>query len=79
MKGKTRVAFAVAFAVLLAAVSSSAHHSFSGVFDAAKVVYVKGVITRFDAVNPHSIMYVDGTGENGEVEHWALEKRVATR
>ena len=73
MRGKMRIAFAAAFALLLAGGSSFAHHSFEGVFDANKVVRVKGVITRFEAVNPHSILYVDAKGENGDVQHWALE------
>jgi hypothetical protein len=73
MKGKMRIAAAVTAALLLAAGSSFAHHSFGGVFDANKVVNISGVIAKFDRVNPHSIMYVDAKGENGEVEHWALE------
>jgi hypothetical protein len=73
VKQEARVAFAAGFAVLLAAGPSFAHHSFAGVFDADKVVNVKGVMVRFDWVNPHSIIYVESRNPNGEVERWALE------
>ena len=73
MRQKARVMFAAGFAVLLAAGPSFAHHSFAGVFDANKVVNVKGVMVKFDWVNPHSIIYVDSPTPNGEVERWALE------
>ena len=46
-----------AIAALLDAGSLSAHHSFSGVFDAQKVLTVKGGVTRFEWVNPHSFIY----------------------
>ena len=73
MTQKARIALAVGFAALLHAGSLAAHHSFAGEFDAQKVFTVKGVITRFERINPHSFIYVDAKGENGQVERWALE------
>ena len=73
MAQKLRIALAVGFAALLDAGSLSAHHSFEGEFDAQKVFTVKGVVTRFEWINPHSFIYVDAKGENGHVERWALE------
>src|SRR5262252_5209196 len=72
MSTRKRVACAVAVAASLAR-PLAAHHSFSGVFDGNKVVRIKGVISRFDAVNPHSIMYVDSWADDGSPERWALE------
>ena len=72
MTQKARVALAVGVAALLDT-GLSAHHSFSGEFDGQKVLTVKGVVTRFEWVNPHSFLYVDAKDENGQVEHWALE------
>ena len=69
----TRIALAVGIAAVLDAGFVSAHHSFSGEFDAAKLTTVRGVVTRFDWINPHSFIYVDAKLENGQVEHWALE------
>ena len=73
MTQRTRVALAVGVAALVGAGSLSAHHSFGGEFDAQKVLTVKGVVTRFELINPHSFIYVDAKGENGQVQRWALE------
>ena len=72
MTQRVPIALAVGVAALLAG-SLSAHHSFSGEFDGQKVLTVKGVVTRFEWVNPHSFIYVDAKDENGHVERWALE------
>ena len=34
---------------------------------------VRGVITRVDWVNPHSWIYVDAKGPDGEMAHWRFE------
>ena len=73
MKHKARVSMAVGVAALLNAGSLAAHHSFEGEFDAQKVFTVKGVVTRFERINPHSFIYVDAKGEDGQLERWALE------
>ena len=73
MTHKARMAVAVGIGALLHAGSLAAHHSFEGEFDAQKVFTVKGVVTRFERINPHSFIYVDAKGENGHVERWALE------
>ena len=73
MTQKARMALAVGVAALLNAGSLAAHHSFEGEFDAQKVFTVKGTVTRFERINPHSFIYVDAKGENGHVERWALE------
>jgi hypothetical protein len=49
-----------------------AHHSLAQ-FETTTAVRVKGVITRFEQVNPHSILFVDQKGGNGETERWAVE------
>src|SRR4029450_2565826 len=63
--------------VILAAVSTagtlSAHHAFAPTFDADKVVRIKGVVTRFEWVNPHSYIIVDLKGDDGKTDQWALE------
>lgn len=73
MKGATRIAIGVLLAGVCGGASLFAHHSFEGVFDGNRVWRIKGVITRFEAVNPHSIIFLDVMGENGTVERWALE------
>jgi len=69
---KTSISLVVAFAALFTAGSLFAHHSFVQ-FDGEKIVNLKGVVTRFAWVNPHSLIFVDAKGVDGKVEHWALE------
>jgi hypothetical protein len=49
------------------------HHAFAPMFDGEKVVRVKGVVTRFEWVNPHTFIIVDLKSADGKTERWALE------
>ncbi len=68
-----RVGIAVTSLVLLAATSASAHHSFSGQFNADDPVSFEGVVTRIEWQNPHVWFYVDAVDEDGNVVHWEAE------
>lgn len=69
-----RLCFAVAGAVLLlAAIPGEAHHSFAAEFDIGKPVNVHGTVTKVDWVNPHSWIYVDVKGVDGNVTNWHFE------
>jgi len=50
-----------------------AHHSFSAEFDSAKPVTLEGTVVKMDFVNPHSWLYLDVVGADGQVQHWAVE------
>jgi hypothetical protein len=50
-----------------------AHHAFAAEFDATKPVRVQGVIVRLEWTNPHSWIFVDAKGADGQVQHWAFE------
>jgi len=64
----------LAFAGLLSvSVPSEAHHAFSAEFDSAQPMEVKGTVTKFELVNPHSWLYVDVTASDGNVTHWGFE------
>jgi hypothetical protein len=50
-----------------------AHHSFAAEYDADKPVELKGVITKWEWVNPHSHVYIDVKDPNGKVTSWLVE------
>jgi hypothetical protein len=60
--------------VALFAVSSSmfAHHGTAN-YDMTKVVTVKGTVTDFQFINPHTLILFDVKNEKGIVEHWQAE------
>jgi hypothetical protein len=49
-----------------------AHHGRSN-YDMTATATVKGVVTEFQWVNPHALILVDVTGEDGKVEKWVGE------
>ena len=50
-----------------------AHHSSAPFYDDTKSVEVIGVVQRFVFRNPHSFLYVEAPGENGETVEWEIE------
>lgn len=69
-----KLANAIAIAGLLAlAQPVSAHHAFSAEFDAEQPIEVKGTVTKFELVNPHSWLYLDVKQPDGTVANWGFE------
>jgi hypothetical protein len=58
--------------VIAAAGSLLAHHSL-GNYDTTTPVRVKGTISEFHQLNPHSIIYLEEKGTDGENHRWAVE------
>jgi hypothetical protein len=64
-----------ALALALAAVAAPtawSHHS-AAMFNSEVVLTLKGTVTRFDYLNPHSWLYVNVEGEDGTVTEWGFE------
>ena len=59
--------------MLLAAASASAHHAFSQEFDANRPVKLKGTVTQWELVNPHSWIHLDVKNDDGTVTNWMIE------
>ena len=66
----TRAAFFAA--ILLGAVSASAHHS-AVMFDEQKQVTLEGSVKEFQFTNPHSWLLVDVPNKDGSVTTWGFE------
>ncbi len=63
---------AAAAALLLATMRISAHHAFAAEYDENKRVKVSGTVTKFEWINPHAWLYVDGNAEDDKVS-WSFE------
>jgi hypothetical protein len=55
-----------------AAMPVHAHHS-AKIFDPDTVLALPGTVTRFSWTNPHTYIFVETPGENGELVEWELE------
>lgn len=59
-------------AALISAQSLRAHHSIAN-FDTTTAVRVKGTIVQFHQINPHSFIFLEGAGPDGQIRRWAVE------
>ena len=70
---------ALAIAVSLGASNALAHHSFAPHFDASKPVSISGVVTQFEARNPHSYLHIAAVDENGRTREYKCESNGVTQ
>ena len=59
-------------ATLLAAGSLTAHHALTN-YDTTTAVRVKGTILAFAGINPHTMLFIEGAGPDGQTRRWAVE------
>jgi len=72
MNAKLATTF-MSLALLLIAVPVWAHHAFSAEYDASKPLTLKGKVTKWELVNPHSWIHIDVVGPDGKVTPWMVE------
>ena len=72
MRNRLLLILAAALAVLVVSGPLAAHHG-KAAFDMDKLTVVKGTITKFEFMNPHTLIYIDATNDKGAVEHWIAE------
>lgn len=63
----------VGLCVMLATVPAPAHHSIAAAFDESKSVTLRGVVTKFEWLNPHVYLFMDVSGTGGRTTNWAIE------
>ena len=50
----------------------SAHHGVAA-YDPSKLITVKGVVTDYEFMNPHVLIYVDAKDDAGGIQTWEAE------
>jgi hypothetical protein len=70
MSPKLIAIFSTGVGLLSLSVSSYGHHGTSIVYDLTQSVTISGTVTDFRFVNPHTLIYLDVSGEDGKVASW---------
>src|SRR5882762_8154203 len=72
VKRKLPTLFALIAGFLLVSIPLAAHHG-QAAYDLTKKVTLKGTVTNFVLVNPHSVFSFDATDDQGKVKNWTME------
>jgi hypothetical protein len=77
MNAKRFLIFALLAGLFLSSVPVLAHHS-PAEYDMGKTTTLRGTVTLFEWVNPHSYIYIDVKNDKGEIEKWSGELQALT-
>ena len=70
---RTKLAIMLTGVLLLAAVPVWAHHAFSAEFDVNKPLTLKGTLTKWEMINPHSWFHINVKESDGKLTEWMIE------
>ena len=71
---KLLLGLALGFVAVFVSAPLFAHHGEAN-YDTDKVVSVKGTVSKFEFINPHTLITVDAKNDKGEIEKWSCEAR----
>jgi hypothetical protein len=72
LKVKPFILIALLASLLSLSGSAFAHHGTAN-YDMTKVVTLKGTVTDFQFINPHTLILFDVKNDQGVIEHWQAE------
>jgi len=72
MIGRTTVAV-FAFALAASVLPLAAHHSVAETFDTSREITIRGVVSKVEWKNPHTLAWIDVKSDNGIVSSWEIE------
>lgn len=72
MKKRIACVLGTSLALLILCGPLSAHHGSSN-YDMSKSVSVKGTVTEFSFINPHSAIHLEAKDDKGKAEQWLIE------
>ena len=72
MNNKSVTIAGVVVGLLIASVTTTAHHG-AAAFDVGNEITITGTVTEWIWSNPHCLLRLDVTDENGEVVPWVAE------
>ena len=73
MIGRITLSVVAAGVGLLLAVPVWAHHAFGAEFDVNKPLKLRGTVTKWEMINPHSWIHLDVKEPDGKVASWMIE------
>ncbi len=63
----------LALAVGLALVGPIFAHHGTAAYETTQETTVKGTVTDFEFINPHTLIFLDVKNDRGDVEHWQVD------
>jgi len=73
ISARARLAALSVGVAMLAAATTTAHHSILAKFDDTKPATIKGLVTLVDWTNPHAHIFLNVRDAKGQIANWAVE------